>query len=178
MFQPKPLAALVLLVSTCVFTSLTAHAQGSGADKRDEAAIHDYVLTLPRVQAYAVALKDYEANGSKDSTIADECKGKLDDDKMALVDKAAYIDSHCPKMAAWIKQHGLTTKDFMFIPMSMITAGFAQVAIDAGGKAPDFVNPANLKFVKEHKEELTKMGISGSENTETDSKPNNSSDNN
>lgn len=168
MFQPKPIAAAVLLASTFVFTTITAHAQKKGADTRDEAAIHDYVLTMPRVEAYAAAYKDFEANGSKDSALASECKGKLDDDNMALVDKVKLIESSCPRLNAWIKQHGLTAKEFMFIPMSMITAGFAQAAIDAGGKPPAFINPANLQFMKEHKGELEKMHLGSSKSDDSD----------
>ncbi len=161
MFQFKSLAAFLLLASTCAFISATAYAQKSGTDTRDEAAIHDYVLTMSRVQAYAAAYQDYETNGSKDTSIADECKGKLDDDKMALVDKVKLVESSCPRLNAWIKQHGLTAQEFMFIPMTLITAGFAQVAVDAGGKPPAFINPANLQFVKEHKAELEKLHIVG-----------------
>lgn len=153
-------AAALLLVSTLAFPSF---AIGQKEDSRDEAAIHDYILTMPKIQTYAAALKDYEATGAKNPEIASECKGRLEDDKMSLTDKQKVIESSCPQMNAWIKQHGLTAHDFLFIPMGLMAAGFAQAAIEQGGKAPAFVNPANLQFVKEHKAELEKMHLGSSE---------------
>jgi hypothetical protein len=157
---PRSLTAAAALVSTLVLSSL-ANAQKE--DSRDEAAIHDYVLTMPKVQTYAAAVKDYEATGDKNPAIASECKGQLDDEKMSLTDKQKVIESSCPQMNAWIKQHGLTAHDFLFIPMGLMTAGFAQVAAEQGGKPPAFVNPANIQFIKEHKAELEKMHVGSSE---------------
>ncbi len=157
-----PVAAVLLLLSTLFAGCLIANAQKSHADPRDEAALHDYVLTMPRVQAYAAASKAAQTEGLDEKSMAAEC-GKLDDDKMALVDKIQYVETSCPKMNAWIKQHGLTAKEFMLIPMSLITAGFAQVAVDAGGKPPTFINAANLQFLKDHKAELQKLDILGGE---------------
>lgn len=161
--RQRTAAAALLLVSTLFFASLSAFAQIDHADPRDEAAIHDYVLTMPRIQAYATAMKAAQSDGMNDDSLKSECK-KLDDDKMGLMDKVQYIESSCPKMNAWIKQHGLTAKEFMLIPMSLITAGFAQVAADAGGKPPAFINPANIQFLKEHKSDLDKLDLLGEHN--------------
>jgi hypothetical protein len=72
-------------------------------------------------------------------------------------------------MNAWIKQHGMATHDFLFIPMGLITAGFAQAAVEQGGKPPAFVNPVNLQFVKEHKAELEKMNLGTGKDKESSS---------
>ena len=136
---------------------------------QDEAAIHDYVLSMAKVQIYAAALKDYEAGGQKNEAIANECKGKIDDDKLSLLAKEKIIETSCPQMNAWIKQHGMATHDFLFIPMGLVTAGFAQAAVEQGGKPPAFVNPVNLQFVKEHKAELEKMNLGAGHDKEDSS---------
>jgi hypothetical protein len=160
------IAAVMLLL--CTFTlSNVAIAQKDSS--QDEAAIHDYVLTMAKVQTYAAALRDYEAGGQKNEAIANECKGKIDDDKLSLIAKEKIIESSCPQMNAWIKQHGMATHDFLFIPMGLITAGFAQAAVEQGGKPPAFVNPVNLQFVKEHKAELEKMNLGADHDKESSS---------
>ncbi len=152
----------------CTFTfSRVAIAQKDSS--QDEAAIHDYILTMAKVQTYAAALKDYEAGGQKNETIADECKAKIDDDKLSLTEKERIIESSCPQMNAWIKRHGMATHDFLFIPMGLVTAGFAQAAVEQGGKPPAFVNPVNLQFVKEHKADLEKMNLGAGHDKEDSS---------
>lgn len=160
MHSPKSLAATALLIATLAFSCF---ATAEKEDSRDEAAIHDYVLTVAKVQTYAAALKDYQASGSKNDAIASECKGKIDDDKMSLTDKQKVIESSCPAMNKWIQQHGLNAHDFLFLPMTAITAGLAQVATEQGGKPPAFVNPANVEFVKQHKADLEKLNLGGGE---------------
>lgn len=150
------IAALMLLVCTL---TLPEFASAQKDSSQDEAAIHDYVLTMAKVHTYAAALKDYDAGGQKNEAIANECKGKIDDDKLSLIAKEKIIESSCPQMNAWIKQHGMAAHDFLFIPMGLITAGLAEVAVEQGGKPPAFVNPVNLQFVKEHKAELEKMNL-------------------
>lgn len=153
----RPLFLLPTLVLSCA----TLFAQ---KDNRDEAAIHDYVLTMPRVQVYAAAVKDYSASGSKVQETS-ECKKFQDDDNMALVDKAKHVESDCPTLNTWIKQHGMTAKEFVILPMTLITAGLASATVDRSGKPPAFVNPANITFVKNHKDELEKMNLgSGNSN--------------
>jgi hypothetical protein len=165
----------LLLISTFFAGCLSANAQKNQGDPRDEAAIHDYVLTMPRVQAYAAAVKAAQTEGLNEKSMAAECSN-LDDDKMSLVDKVQYVENSCPKLNTWIKAHGLTANDFMVIPMSLITAGFAQVAIDAGGKPPAFINPANVEFVKQHKDELQKLDIIGDQSNRKSNKSGDSKD--
>lgn len=136
--------------------------KGSGDPApEDTAAIHDYVLSMARVKAFAAAYADYDKNkDSKDPALAAESK-KLEAADVSMIKKAQMIETSCPLMNAWIKSHGMTAREFMVLPMTLITAGIAQVAIDQGGKPPAWVNPANIQFLKEHKAELDQLGVLG-----------------
>ena len=168
----KRLAAFSLLATTFILIAPNALAQKQGnADPRDETAIHDYVLSMPRIQAYAAALKAAQAEGMDEKTFTADCGKLQDDDNMALVDKIKYLETSCPKMNSWIKQHGLTPREFVLIPMSLVTAGFAQVAVEQGGKPPAFINAANIQFLKEHKADLEALDLMGNKGDDTKEKP-------
>lgn len=164
MFHLNRFAAAVLLASTLAFTGLAALGQKKPQKPDpDEPAIHDYILTMDRVQLYANAVKEIEA-GAKDPAVTAEGK-KVQDFNGYNVEKARMIETSCPHLNAWIKAHGMTAQEFVILPMTLITAGMAEYGQEQGGKMPAFVNPANIQFVKDHKAELEKMGISGEPGT-------------
>jgi hypothetical protein len=159
-FQLNRIAASLLLASTLFFANVPVMAQKKGEKPNpDEPVIHDYILKMDRVQLYATAVKEIEA-GAKDPAVEAEGK-KVQDYNGYNVEKAKMIETSCPHLNAWIVAHGMTAQEFVILPMTLITAGMASYAVDKGGKAPAFVNPANVQFVKDHKDELEKMGISG-----------------
>ena len=128
------------------------------AEKADEAAIHDYILTMPKIHTYAAASKDMVAV-QKDAGIASEAKRLEADDKASMLEKVRMIETTCPHMNAWIKAHGMNAREFMLIPMTLMTTGLAAYAKDQGGKDVAFVNPANIAFYRQHKEEIEKLNI-------------------
>jgi len=159
--QLNRIAASLLLVSTLFLANLPVLAQKkAGKPNPDEPVIHDYILTMDRVQLYAAAVREIEA-GAQDPAVVAEGK-KVQNYNGSSVAKARMIETSCPHLNAWIQAHGMTAQEFEILPMTLITAGMASYAVDKGGKAPAYVNPANVQFVKDHKDELDKMGISGS----------------
>jgi hypothetical protein len=67
------------------------------------------------------------------------------------------------KIAAFLKSNGMTARDFVFIPMTAFTAAMAIAAEDAKKQPPAFINPANIKFVRDHKDELEKLNLFASD---------------
>jgi len=47
--------------------------------------------------------------------------------------------------------------------MTVLTAALATAAQDLKAQPPDFVNPANIQFVRDHKVELEKYNLLGGE---------------
>lgn len=164
MLTTKGIAAGLLagLLGLSSFSVWAQNKSESAGEKADEAAIHDYVLTMPKLQTYAAASHEF-ANAKKDPELAEEAKKLELDDKSSMLEKAAVIEAKCPHVSAWIKQHGMTVQEFVLIPITLITASLGEASIERGGKAADFVNPANVQFVKAHKDEIEKLDIKADE---------------
>jgi hypothetical protein len=160
-FPSKCISTAALLLAGWLSLAGAASAQknaDSPAEKADEAAIHDYVLTMPKIQVYAAAMKDYQA-AEKDPGIQAEAKRLESDDKASMLEKVRMVETSCPHINAWLKAHNLNAREFMLLPMTLMTTGLGEVAKKQGGKPPDFVNPVNLAFYEQHKAEIDKMDL-------------------
>ena len=137
---------------------ISAHSP-KGADA-DKAAIHDFTLTMEKVNRYAAFSKKMQAAAGADPAMAAEMK-KIEDTDVSVVEKAGLMEK-APHTAAFLKANGMTAREFVLVPMAVVTAGLATAAQDMKGKPPAFVNQANVQFVREHKAELRKLDLSGS----------------
>jgi hypothetical protein len=155
-------AAIIALISASFSTQLLAQAgKKDDGSNPDEPAIHDFILTMPKIQKYSDVVKKLSDTGKGDSVMAAEMK-KISDTDVYNVQKAAMIDKS-PHLAAFLKANGLTGRDFVLTPMVTLTAAMATAAQDMKVQAPDFVNPANIQFVRDHKAELEKYNLMGGE---------------
>ena len=149
------------VVTLSSFPSLLALAQGSGHPDKgpnpDEPAIHDYVLTMDKIKKYAETSKGLEAAAKSDPAMAVEMK-KIEDADVYNVDKAAMMEKS-PHVAAALKSNNITARDFVLTPMTAFTAAIGIAAEDAKKEPPAFINPENIKFVREHKAELEKLDL-------------------
>ncbi len=125
----------------------------------DEPIIRQYVLTMENVRKYAEVAKKGEAAAKSDPAMAAEMK-KVEDADVYNVQKAEMMEKS-PHVAAFLKSNGMTARDFVFVPMTAFTAALAIAAEDAKKQPPAFVNPANIKFVRDHKGELEKLNLVG-----------------
>jgi hypothetical protein len=140
-------------------------ATGGDADLRE---LSRYQLTLTEVRKYAAA----NANLAKHPKVAEDedAEGDSEDDTNdeSLDGMAARIGK-IPEARKAIESAGLTVRQYAVITMALIQASMAQFAVDSGADPAKVardagVNPANIKFVKEHKAELQKMqGMGGSD---------------
>ena len=161
MIQSKRFAAAALLFSGLLSLTGLAVAQkhaDTPAEKADEAALHDYLLTMPLLQKYAAAMKDFQS-AAKDPGIQAESKLLEDNDKASMLEKVHQVETTCPHMNAWLKAHNLTAREFIMIPMTLMTTGIAEYAKEKGAKDVAYVNPANLAFYEQHKAEIDKLNI-------------------
>ena len=144
---------------SCLLLIAFASGQNSKASNPDEPAIHDYILTMDKVQKYADVAQKGGAAAQSDAALAAEMK-KVQDTDVSNLEKAAMMEKS-PKIAAFLKSNNYTARDFVLTPMTVLTASMAVSAEDQKGKAPAFVNPANIKFVRDHRAELEKMNLMG-----------------
>lgn len=150
-----------VLAAVLLTTPLSAVAQGGGHPDKgpnpDEPAIHDYVLTMDKIKKYAEASKKLDAAAKSDSATASEMK-KIEDADVYTVDKAALMEKS-PSLSAILKKYDLTARDFVLTPLTAFTAAIGIAAEDAKKEPPHYINPVNIKFVRDHKDELEKLNL-------------------
>jgi len=139
----------------CLVLSGAVWAQGpKKAWSEDERLIHDYVLTMDKLKRFEKAAKQMSALPSfKDSG---------DDDAVTSGDKtisesARAFSAKCPQCVAVLAANGFTPKEYMTFTMTLFAASMSAWSKEQGGKVADFVNPANITFVQQHKAELEAM---------------------
>jgi hypothetical protein len=146
----------MLLVETAAFAQ-THRSRSTASRDPDQPAIHDYVLTMDKVNKYSDVMNKMQAAAEKDPALKSEMD-KVGDTNVSNVDKIRLIENS-PHVSRFLQQNSETPRDVVLLPMTLITAGFAIAAEQQGGKQPDFVNPANIQFVKQHQADLQKLHI-------------------
>lgn len=159
MFQFHRLFAVAVLAGAL---SISPIAVAQAKVTADEQAIHDYQLTMPKLQAYAAATHEFR-NAGNDPALMAEAK-QLQNDNDSMLEKIHIIETRCPHMNAWLKGHGMTARDFLLMPMTLMAVGFAEVGKQQGGKMPAFITEANLKFYEDHKSDIEKLDIQNGSN--------------
>lgn len=165
---------LIVVSAACPSPAQSTKAVAKGPNP-DEPAIHDFILTMDKVNKYAALSKKMQAAAGSDPVMMAEMK-KVEDTDVYLMEKAALMEKS-PHIAAFLKANGITAREFVLIPMTVATAGMANAAQDLKGKPPAFVNPANMQFARDHKADLEKLELSGSsDSTDGDSDGKDSND--
>jgi hypothetical protein len=152
---------IVALTFAAFSSRVLAQADKDKAANPDEPAIHDYILTMPKIQKYSDVAKKMNDMGKSDPAMVAEMK-KISESDVYNVEKAVMIDKS-PHLSAFLKANGMTGRDFVLTPMVALTAALATAAQDMKADAPEFVNPANIQFVRDHKAELEKYNLMGGE---------------
>lgn len=154
-------SVLILTIAALSSQAFSQSEKKDSAANPDESAIHDYILTMPKIQKYSEVVKKMSEMGKSDPVMVAEMK-KISDSDVYNVQKAEMVDKS-PHLAAFLKANGMTGRDFVLTPMVTLTAAMATAAQDLKAEAPQFVNPANIQFVRDHKVELEKYNLLGGE---------------
>jgi hypothetical protein len=153
----RTLKALLLSAAACI-AAPAAHAQKMTAD---EHLIHDYVLTMPKVEAWAAASIDI-ANTMKAMPASERARRKAEMEAQAQTEKDESIAGmvaameRVPEIRRAFRKAGLTTREGMTLSLVLMQAVmFDQVAaMNPDAKVPYNMNPANLAFVRKNKTAL------------------------
>ncbi len=158
--------AFVFLAALC---AQPTHAAPSGdADLRE---LSRYELTMGDVRKFAAAnaaLAKHPKAEQNDDEEEDEDEDEGANNNESLDEMAARI-GRIPEARKAIEAAGLTVRQYAVITMALFQSAFAQYAVEQGADPAKVardagVNPANLRFVKEHKAELEKLkGTAGGE---------------
>jgi hypothetical protein len=149
----RPMIALCALV-----LAPAAHAQKLTPD---EVIIRNYVLTMPKVEAWASASIDI-ANAMKAMPASERARRKAEMEAQAETEKDQSIAGmastmeRVPEIRRAFRKAGLTTREGMTLSLVLMQAVmYDQVAAaNPDAKIPYNMNPANLAFVRKNKAQL------------------------
>ncbi len=158
--------ALTFVFLAALCTQATHAAPGGDADLRE---LSRYELIMTDVRKFAAA----------NAALAKHAKAEQNDDEEEDEDESSNADESLDEMAARIgripearkaiEAAGLTVRQYAVITMALFQSAFAQYAVEQGADPAKVardagVNPANIRFVKEHKAELERLkGPAGGE---------------
>ena len=147
--------ALLFLAAIC---GPALAAPSGDADLRE---LSRYTLTTADLQKLA-AVNANLAKLAKAHENDDEGDDDGSDTNNESLDQMAARLARNPEARKAIEAAGLTPRQYSVIMMALFQASFAQYAVEQGADAAKVahdasVNPANIRFVKEHKAELQKL---------------------
>lgn len=154
--------ALSLVMGLLAVFSPASDAASKDADLRE---LQRYELTMSDLRKYASAsesLARFEKAKQRDDEDSDDDSDDEGDNGMESLDDMVAKINRAPEARKAIEAAGLTVRQYAVITMALFQAAFAQFAIDQGADPAKVardasVNPANLRFVKEHKAEIEKL---------------------
>ena len=158
-FPRTAVLVLVFALLAAVCGEQAHSANGGDADLRE---LSSYQLTMADIRKFAAA----NANLAKHPKVEQDDDDAEDADNASLDEMAARIES-IPVARKAVEAAGLSARQYAVITMALFQASFAQYAVEQGADAGKVareagVNPANIRFVKEHKAELEQMKNLGS----------------
>jgi hypothetical protein len=156
-FPRTAVLVLVFALLAAVCGKQAHSAAGGDADLRE---LSRYQLTMADIRKFEAAnasLAEHPKAEHDDDDAEDQDKG----DNESLDEMAARIESN-PIARKAVEAAGLSARQYVVITMALFQASLAQYAVDQGADPGKIaretgVNPANIRFVKEHKAELEQI---------------------
>jgi hypothetical protein len=145
----RPVVALIVLVA-----APAAHAQKM---TEDDALLRNYVLTMPKVEAWANATLDYTA-AIKAKPLEERKKLEIEKDAQeaeSIAATAAALE-RIPEVRRAFRKAGITTREGLTITFVLFQSVMydEMSAENPDAKIPYNMNPANLTFVRKNKAQL------------------------
>jgi hypothetical protein len=152
-----------MILSLLVSVAIAFASSGSTVQPRkspagptpDEKAIHDYVLTVDKAEKYAAFMKKIQTGGA-DPAVAAEMQ-KIRDVNAYNVEKADMM-ARSPKLASLFTGSGITPRDFVLLPLTIMSARVVAQNPQSSAKMP-YVTPQQVQFYKDHQADLEKWGL-------------------
>ncbi len=147
--QMVGLLRILAVLFTMVPAGYSASAQTN--DSGDLTEVEHYTLTMDNVTRLMQTFGDLNKYGKEHP----EAKAATSNDsgvKESLSNVEKRISKY-PPLVSILQSHKFTVREFLVAEVALLQSSMAQ-ALDPTAKAPEGVNPENLKFVREHKAEL------------------------
>jgi hypothetical protein len=143
-----------------VFAALPALAQNNKDDDPDLREIEHYTLSMENVTRMMDTLGDLMSFAKSHPEQLDALS--MDEDKNRTLDEMAKSISAVPVLAEAVRKHGFTPKQFALEEMTLMQAMMGEGLKPTGQSDAEWgkkthVNPANLAFIREHKDEIAAL---------------------
>ncbi|MGH7444613.1 MAG: hypothetical protein ACREKM_07040 [Longimicrobiales bacterium] len=143
-------------------TSQPSYSGGSG--DADIAEIQDYELTMDDLRSWSEATAEMQRAAAESPEIAASFEQNESEDQNVddSIDAMAERIESIPGARDIIEDAGLSAREYTVIFWTMMQAGMAQFSIEQGADPDEVareyqVNPANLRFMKEHEAEIAAL---------------------
>jgi hypothetical protein len=145
LFVRAAFAASVLLAAQ------PACAAGSDLDPASAKVLHDYALSMDKINAMQAAMDESRANAALTKSLK-----SVGDDSKSIAEMEAKLSANAPAMALY-RKHGLSAHDVVVMPFVLMDAGMAVQYPSSAGALADRMSPAQVAFYKQHQAELKKQ---------------------
>jgi hypothetical protein len=160
----RPVAARIasLACLSVLFATLSAGlwAQPTIASEidRDKTELRQYRLTMPKIRQMAAATLAFAKEVESDPELAKKIKNVDEPEPKTLSDLVARIERE-PRLAASIKNAGLTTREYSMLTLCYFPAMFAHSLKKEGAikELPKDILPENLALIDANDAELTRL---------------------
>ena len=142
------LAAAIAISATPV---LAKHSDPAG-DK----AMHDYVLTMPKVKAYDAATNALMAAAKANPSLKAEGEAMNKEPDKTFADLKAKI-AHHPHYYAFFSKQGLSVDDTVLVPITLLSACSVVQYPQIAASMADTVSPSQITFCKQNMAQLKAM---------------------
>lgn len=143
---PRACRLVLCLVATAAAVTLVQPARAQMDDFTQ--AVLGYELSLPRVEAYALALQDLVAWAKKHPKDVAVLRSKGGGGATTLQGAIAQLE-RAPAIKTVLDKHGLSGRDFALAPIALMTSHTVVMAAQHGAAIPaDRINAANVAMVQ------------------------------
>jgi hypothetical protein len=130
------------------------------SDDAETAEIHGYRLSLDKLERAAAAGDEILKLRATDPNLAEAIDGAFSQEP-PLDEQARNIDSKFPQVAAILRAHGFTTREFLIIRFALVVDLYYVESKKEDGKPvdPENVVPANVALIEKNLESIRTLAI-------------------
>lgn len=153
---------LALLLGSMLAAPSPAPAQNSAEHKaqlqKDELTLKAHTLTMDELTRFMEAGAAVHQAAKDHPELREYLEKSDNNDDQQTLDQLTAKFSGAPVVVSTLAAHGFTPRQFAIVTMTTVQASMAAFALQRGVKPNDAafanVNPANIRFVQDHKAEI------------------------
>jgi hypothetical protein len=149
-------ALKTIACAVAISLSLGAAAMAGGdLSPADNKAMHDYTLSMDKINAMGAAAADLKKAEAANPVLTQQVKAASDSSK-SVAEMIARMNA-IPQLMAIYKAHGLSATDGVLMPFVLMYAGMVVAYPTTASSLAASTSPAQVAFYKQHQKELQAM---------------------